>query len=94
MHKELREFKKKQIEFDTWLTNNGGFTARHPGLSDEDQTVVVVPAERVFEAFMLDHPEADRDFVMAQVRKAQGTYSGVRVFADSVLANRLSAALE
>ncbi len=87
MHREHREFKKMQIEFRTWLTGDGGITAQQTEPFGKDRTCVVVSSERVFDAFMRDHPGADGDFVMAQVRTAQGSYSGVRVFEDSALAN-------
>ncbi len=88
MNRDERERIKKQHDFRAWLVTKGLQTAEMVQLYQQDRGFVMVPLERVFNEYMKEHPDADVEYVRAQLKKAQSSYPGIRFFSDSPFTGR------
>ena len=85
MHREHMEAIAKMYKITQRLKELGRFGAYATTLFGHDRRAVGVSIEKAFDAYTAQHPGDDREYVMAALRRAQGSRPMVLVFADSAL---------
>ena len=85
MDHELRTALKKWHQFQAWLQENGGYTAKNAALFATNTPTMVVDADRIIAACCSDHPDWSIADVTALVEDASKAYGGVKVFPNTRL---------